>query len=127
MDDMERKMGAILGNPDMMQKIMAMAQTLNQSGENPEVPTPAPPQQEPSRQAGGFTMPDIDPAMLRTISGFAQHSGIDSNQQSLLRALNPYLSSERIAKLEKAMRAAKLASLASSFLGTQGLSALLGR
>ena len=38
-----------------------------------------------------------------------------------------YLSRERISKLEKAMRAAKLARVASSFLGQSGLLNISGR
>ena len=32
MDEMEQKLGAILGNPDLMKQIMSMAQSLGQSG-----------------------------------------------------------------------------------------------
>ena len=41
MDDMEAKLGAILGNPDMMAKIMSMAQTLG-GGTTPSPPPPPP-------------------------------------------------------------------------------------
>jgi len=123
---MEAKMGAILNNPEMMQQIMSMAQSLSQ-GQQAPAPTPAAPQPaEPSQQAMG-SIGEIDLSMLQKITGIAKQTGIDSNQQTLLRALNPYLSSQRITKLERAMRAAKLANLASSFLGTQGLKSLLGR
>ena len=126
MDDMESKMGAILNNPEMMQKIMAMAQTLNQSsGQNQE--DNAPPKDVQSQQTGGFNMPDIDISMLQKLSGLAKQTGVDRNQQSLLKALHPYLSRQRIAKLEKAMRAARMASVASSVLGSQGIQSLLGR
>lgn len=126
MDDMQAKMGAILNNPEMMQKIMAMAQSLNQSsGEKQEE---KPPQNDPpSQQVGGFNMPDIDISMLQKLSGFAKQTGVDKNQQTLLKALNPYLSRQRIVKLEKAMRAAKMATAASAVLGSQGLQSLLGR
>lgn len=127
MDDMEAKMGAILGNPEMMQKIMAMAQTLNQSdplSKQEDAPTP---KEEPSQKAADFSMPNIDLSMLQKLSGLSKQSGIDRNQQSLLKALGPYLTRNRISKLEKAMRAAKMASMASSFLGSQGLQSILGR
>ena len=81
---------------------------------------PPVPQESPS-------FPDIDLATLQKITGFAKQSSIDSNQQALLKALRPYLTHERIVKLEKAMRAAKLAGLASSFLGNGGLTSILGR
>ena len=126
MDDMESKMGAILNNPEMMQKIMAMAQSLNQSSsQKPE--DVIPPKEQPGQQASSFNMPDIDISMLQKLSGFAKQTGVDKNQQTLLKALNPYLSRQRIIKLEKAMRAAKMASAASAVLGSQGLQSLIGR
>ena len=103
----QQKLDAILGNPEMMAQLMKMAQSLG--GASP----PPPPQQEVSN-----TDLNIDAGMLQKIMGIAKQSGIDKNQQTLLRALSPYLSRERIGKLEKAMRAAKLAGLASTFLGS---------
>ncbi len=121
MSEMEEKMGAILNDPQMMQKIMAMAQSLqNQSAS--EQPTPTPSKDVPSPD---IPLPDM--AMLSQLSSIAGKSRIDNDQQSLLRALRPYLSSERIAKLERAMRAAKMASLASVFLGSSGLLSGTGR
>ena len=51
----------------------------------------------------------------------------DTDQQTLLAALSPYLSQNRVKKLENAMRAAKMARLASAFLGNGGLQMLSGR
>ena len=108
MEDLENKLGAILNNPEMMQKIMALAQNLG-GGESP-----APPQPQPQNVPG---IPDIDLSMLQKLSGFAKNAAVDPNQQSLLHALSPYLSSNRVSRLERAMRAAKMASFATSFLG----------
>ena len=105
MDDLESKLGAVLNNPEMMSKIMALAQNLSQSE--------AEPKQESSIPALG----EIDLSMVRKLSGLARQTGIDKNQQSLLQALNPYLSRQRIQKLEKAMRAAKMASMAGFLTG----------
>ena len=114
MEDMQTQMGAILNNPEMMEKIMAMAQSLGGS-------TSAP-QEEPQQQRGSAPeFPGIDPGLLQKLSGFAGQSGIDSQQKNLLRALGPYLKQDRIHKLEKAMRAAKMARFASSIIGSQGL------
>ena len=112
MYEMEQKLGAVLGNPELMQKIMAMAQSLGQ---------PAQPPQEPPQA------PEMDFAMLQRLSGLARQSGIDSQQRTLLTALKPYLSNERVSKLEKAMRAAKLAKLASSVLGSGAIQLPSGR
>ena len=119
MDDLENKLGAILGNPEMMQQIMSLAQkfTPSDAGSKQEPAT----QKQETRQAASLPgMPELDLSMLQKLSGFASQSRIDSNQQSLLRALSPYLSNHRISKLEKAMRAAKMASMASAFLSPSG-------
>lgn len=123
MDEMESKLNAILGNPEMMQQIMSMAQSLGASGGETKQTTqakarsdaPTPPQMNHS------SAPNIgmDMATIQKIAGMAQRSGIDQNQRALLRALQPYLSRDRISKLERAMRAAKIASAAGFALGGQ--------
>ncbi len=111
MDDLEQKLNAVLNDPQMMQKLMSVAQSLG---------TQAPPTPDSPAQSNEG-IPELDLGMLQKLSGLAQTSSIDKDQQALLRALRPYLSRERISKLEKAMRAAKMAKLASGFLGTRGL------
>lgn len=115
MEGMEEKLNSILGDPEMMGRIMDMARSLG-----------GPKEQQPT-QVPAVTSPVLDPAMLQTIASMAGKAGIDNHQQALLTALTPYLSHERIAKLEKAMRAAKLAGMAQSFLGSGALSLLTGR
>lgn len=117
MSEMEEKLNSVLSNPQLMQQIMTMAQSLGQSSETPPEPQPAP----------GPAAPQIDLAMVQKLSGLASQSGIDREQQALLKALTPYLNRDRIVKLEKAMRAAKMARLASTFLNQGGLSLLTGR
>lgn len=112
MENIQEQMNAILQNPEMMGRIMSMAQALG--GEQTEQPSP-PPQEQAS------SLPDIDLSTIQQLSGFIGQSNIDKNQRSLLNALIPYLDRARIAKLEKAMRAAKLATLASSLLSNSGL------
>lgn len=110
MDDFENKLGQILGNPEMMGKIMSMAQSFG-SQESTFEPEP-PPQTE---------MPEIDFATLKKLTGLMGKAGVDSEQKALLSALSPYISPNRIRKLEKAMRAAKLAGVATNFLGSTPL------
>ena len=107
MDDFENKLGQILGNPEMMGKIMAMAQSFGGQEPQPEFP----PQQE-------APMPEIDFATIQKLTGLMGKAGVDREQKALLSALSPYISTERVRKLEKAMRAAKLAGVATSFLGS---------
>ena len=117
MDDFEEKLGNILGNPQMMQQIMSMAQSIGGQG--------APAGETAPRLESAF--PEIDMATLQKLSGLAQKSSIDQREQALLRALAAYLSQERIGKLEKAMRAAKIAKIASSALGQRGILLNAGR
>ena len=108
MDDFEKKLGQILGNPEMMGKIMAMAQSFGNQEPSPEPEPPPQPQDD---------LPQIDFATIQKLTGLIGKAGVDSEQKALLSALSPYISVNRIRKLEKAMRAAKLAGAATSFLG----------
>ena len=110
MDGMEEKLGSILNNPEMMQKIMSMAQSLNSGAGQ---------QESPKEQPQSSGLPDIDLGMLQKFSGLARQGSIDREQQALLKALGPYLSRERLRKLENAMRAAKMAKVAAAALGSQ--------
>jgi hypothetical protein len=63
----------------------------------------------------------VDFATVQKLTGLMSKAGVDSRQKALLSALSPYLSSSRIHKLEKAMQAARLAGVATSFLGSSSL------
>ena len=115
MDDLEQKLGAVLNNPQLMQQIMSMAQTMGSQAPTQE--------QKPTEQA---PFPSIDPGMLSKLASLSNQGSIDRNQQALLKALDPYLTKDRIGRLERAMRAAKMAKLAGSFLGS-GLRSSPGR
>lgn len=117
MDGMEEKIGAILSNPEMMNTIMSMAKALGQSQSPPEAaPAPKPeqtPQKQPTPQPKG--PPPIgrnELEMISRISALSQQTGLDRQEQALLKALGPYLSRDRLSKLEKAMHAAKMARFA---------------
>lgn len=114
MDELQEKLGAILNDPQTMQQIMSIAGSLSSA-----------PQQQKSEASPG--LPEIDPGMIKKLSSLASQSGIDREQQALLKALTPYLNRERIHRLERAMRAARTAKLASGFLGQNGISLLSGR
>ncbi len=115
MDPMEEGLNAVLGNPQLMQQIMAMANSLSQ-GQDPPPQSKKPPE-----------LPNLDSNLLRQLSSMAGQGSVDQDQRALLSALGPYLSHDRISRLEKAMRAAKMARLASGFLNQGGLSLLTGR
>lgn len=115
MDELENKFTAILNNPQLMQQIMAMANSIGAS---------APPQKQESPPP---SLPEIDPSMIQKIAALSSQGGIDREQQALLKALTPYLNRERISRLERAMKAARTARLASGLLGQNGIPFLSGR
>lgn len=100
--DMENMLQSVLGNPEAMEKIMAMAQSLGASQ--------PPPQQEES----SFEMPDME--MIQKMASLAGQSSIDPNQRALIAALRPYIGSHRLRRLERAMQAAKMAGLATGLM-----------
>lgn len=116
MSELEDKLKALMGNPQLMQQIVGMAQAMGSQAQDsqPQEPTPT-------------GIPPLDTAQLQAIMQAAKQTGVDRNQQELLHALSPYLSNGRISKLERAMRAAKLAGVASSFMNSGGLKLLSGR
>lgn len=116
MSEMDDKLNAILGNPQMMQQIMALAQSMNSSSQ-----TDKPQQPQPGNHSG------INPSLLNRVSSLMQKGNIDNNQQSLLKALSPYLSRNKIQKLERAMYAAKIAGIASEMMGSKGTRSMTGR
>ena len=112
MSELEEKLGALLSNPQLMQQISSLVQAMGQ----PSQPAPSPPPMpEPSP-------PEPDFSQLQGLASLLQNNRTDANQQALLRALSPYLSPWRVGKLERAMRASKMAGLASVFLRGDGQS-----
>lgn len=111
MEPFQEKLGSILNDPQMMQQIMQLAQSLQ------------PPEPQQIQEA---PLP-IDPGTVQKLASLAGSGGIDRNQQALLSALTPYLHPSRIQRLEKAMRAAKTARMATAILGQDPLSLFSGR
>lgn len=114
MSELEEKLEAILSNPQMMQTIASMAQSMGQETTPSETAVPA-------------GLPDWDLSALQKLGGLANQNNMDPQQQALLQALRPYLSHNRVQKLERAMRAARIARFASVFLNSGGLQLLSGR
>lgn len=116
MSEMEDQLGVILGNPKMMESIMALAQSMGSGDSEACTPQPPPPPPKEKPESG-----DMDLAMVKALTGFARNSCIDKDQKKLLNALCPYISKDRLQKLEKAMRAAKIAQQASCLFDGKGV------
>lgn len=107
MDDLAQKLSAVMNDPAMMEQIMALAKSMDGGSETPE----------PPEDTGASPMPEVDMALLKKLSSLAGKGQIDKNQQNLLHALAPYLSNSRINRLERAMKAAKMAGIATAMIG----------
>ena len=111
MENMEQAIEGVLSNPDLMQKIMGMAQAL---GGPPGASEPS--KEEQTQDEIPSLTPDL--SQMARIGSMLSKANIDSDQQNLLSALSPYMSSPHIGKLKRAMQAARLAELATSMLGS---------
>jgi len=118
MNELEEKLNALLSNPQLMQQIAGLAQTMGgAAAEQPALP--------PEEHAPG--LPSLDPRQIQLILQAVNQTGVDQNQHALLSALSPYLSTGKLSKLEKAMRASRIAGAASMFLNSGTLQMLTGR
>lgn len=122
MSELEEKLNGILSDPKMMERIASMASLL--SGSQAHNSEPAKADQKESQAAAA---PPLNPNLIKALSGFSGKQGIDTNQEHLLQALQPYLSHDRIGKLKRAMGAARMANAATAFLDAGGLKLLTSR
>lgn len=100
----EDKLNQLLSDPDSMAKIMSLAQSLGGEQSAPP-PPPAPPRPQ--------SPPPPDDAFVKGILRLMQQAqNTDKRQEALLCALKPYLAPERQAKIDEALRIAKLSQLA---------------
>ena len=107
MDELEENLNAVLNNPSELEKISKIASAImGGSGDKPEEP----PQE-----------PDIDMGMLKQmLSGLRGNGGKKSESRDLLEAMKPFLAEKRRRKIDKAMKLARLASLAEIAVGGFG-------
>ena len=124
MDELERALRAVLDDPAQLQELRELAgpmgfpvpQAQPEPEPAPQAPQPEPvPEPEPARAVfQQQTLPEPAAAMLR------QAGKADKRQEALLLALKPFLRKERQEKIDRALHAARLASLASLALKNRG-------
>lgn len=131
MAELQEQLQAILGDPQAMSQITAIAQALTGGGQ-PSAPsqepqaqevdfvpveTPATPQEAPPPPdlsallgaMGGGDLPPLDPKLLSAaLRIFSEYSAQDDQKAALLAALKPFLKGERLEKLAKAEQVARL-------------------
>ena len=115
MAEFEDKLNSILGNQEAMSQIMALARSL--SGEGGE-PTPAPEEPEGGEERAApapdlsTLMGQLDPQMLQTgMEILRQVQGTEDRNAALLNALRPFVREERQARLDRALRIARMSWL----------------
>ena len=118
MAEFEDKLNSILGNPEAMSQIMALARSL--SGEQPRETEPSQEEQEgtyvPAAEEPTAPLPDlsalmgqIDPKMLQIgMDVIRQVQSTEDRNATLLNALRPFLREERQARLDRALRIARM-------------------
>lgn len=118
MDELERALRAVLDDPAQLQELRELAGSMGFSVPLAQrAPVPDPPESEPKPVQAVFQqqpLPEPAAAMLR------QAGKMDKRQEALLLALKPFLRKERQEKIDRALHAARLASLASLALKNRG-------
>lgn len=108
MAEFEDRLGSILSNPDLMGKIMSMANSMNQQ------PTPA-----PAPQPNASAMP-FDPGAMAGMMQMLKATQLEPKQRQLLQALRGFVPEDRLVRLEKAMQASLIAKFASKAMNQGG-------
>ena len=93
MDDLESRLSSVLGDPQQMEKITKLAQSLL-SGAGSET----------SESFG------VDPELIGRLSRLMHTE--DGKERRVLEAMSPYLSEKRRGKMNRALKIAKLAKIA---------------
>ena len=122
-EDFSQKLNAILADPDAMGKILSLAQSLE--GEPAADEQEDKGREETGRTGDPATPPDLG-GLLGTLTGgesldprllelgvrlLSEWNRPDDRRTALLAALRPYVKPERYAKVDRAIRIAKLSRL----------------
>lgn len=99
MDDLSQKLSGILNDPDSMEQVRKMAESLFSGEKEPEN----------KGNSGGMPSPDELQAIISVVSQL--NSQQDSERTHLINALKPYLSEQRQAKADNAIKILKLLEL----------------
>lgn len=118
MGELDEKLNTLLGDPDSMARIMALAQQL--SGAMPSEPAPPPPAKPQQAVESADPLQGFDSALLAKLLPIARElTRQDSASMQLLYALRPFLKEEKQGKVERAAKLARLIHIGKQFL-TEG-------
>ena len=115
MSEFEEKLESILGNPQAMEQIMSLAQSLGAGSSSTSPPCNNEPQPEsgaPTSLLDGLGLGQLDPRLLSGVAQLlTQSRNNDDDRVALLQALKPFVKEQRYAKLDKAIQIARLSRL----------------
>lgn len=109
MAEFEEKLNAILNDPQAMGQILSAAKALSGLEEDAQsadgdLPSPEEPAGDPLSALG-----QLDPRLLQVgMRLLSEYTGSDDRKTALLEALKPFLRPERRAKVDQAVKIAKL-------------------
>ena len=113
MSDFEDKLQSILANPDAMNQIMSIAQSISGSASNNQSDTDILPQENDHPVDYGnlsSAFDSLDPRLLQLgMTLLSEYNRQDDDKVALLTALQPFVKENRYAKLDQAIQIAKLA------------------
>lgn len=102
MDNMNDMLNSVLGDPESLRQIQELADMLkDETGDSSQ-------DKKADVASENDSSDGFDPAMLMSIMGAVSAAGGDDKNRSLILALKPYLSSERQARADKAVKFLKM-------------------
>ena len=109
MAEFEEKLNAILNDPQAMGQILSAAKALSGQEEGPPPADPgAPPPEGPAGDPLS-ALGQLDPRLLQVgMRLLSEYTGSDDRKTALLEALKPFLRPERRAKVDQAVKIARL-------------------
>lgn len=101
MDELQNRINDVLGDPQQLERISRLAQSIMSGGES----------RDGAAAADAPDMPDAETVkrIMRLMSADGEK---DRGERTLLEAMTPYLSEKRRGKMDKALKIAKLVRLA---------------
>lgn len=121
MPDLNELLAQVMSNPQAMEQMQSLAQSLGlqgTQGQTPPQPTPPAPISD--------AMPDAT-QLMGTLLQMSRSMGGDDRQIALIQALKPFVRPERARKLEQAIQVAKMARLAGNALQGFSRNSMQGR
>ena len=130
MDDIASKITELLNDPEGMQKISSMANTLMQSNNDntnniSDIISAATTKQNEDNSTDNFSIDPMQMGNIMKMMSLITQQNTDDDNTRLLLALKPHLSDERKKKVDKALSLLKIAKLL-PVLKESGIMNLLG-